>query len=123
MLADMNIEDEGCPIVANFLSEHPHFTSIDLKSNKITSSGLNKLCGSFRHMENLEILSLNSNYLGQDPFGLEGLYTLFQGKCSIQQVNLRNNGLMDDSCKTLAAIINTGGNLRRLDLRWNKIDD
>ncbi len=74
-------------------------------------------------MENLEVLSLNSNYLGQDPFGLEGLYTLFQGKCSITSVNLRNNGLMSDSCKPLSAIIGAGSSLRKLDLRWNKIDD
>jgi len=73
----MNIADDGCHIVSKFLKKHANFHHIDLKSNKITSSGLNKLCGAFRYMKDLKILSLNSNYLGQDSFGLEPLYTLF----------------------------------------------
>jgi Ran GTPase-activating protein (RanGAP) involved in mRNA processing and transport len=94
----MNISDKGCKAVANFLSENSHFVVIDLKSNKISSSGLNKLCSSFRQMKNLKILSLNSNYLGQDTLGLESLYTLLQGKCNIRQLNLRNNNLLEDHC-------------------------
>jgi len=30
---------------------------------------------------------------------------------------------MSDSCKPLSAIIGAGSSLRKLDLRWNKIDD
>lgn len=122
ILVDMYIENEGCQLVSTFLKSYPHYAEVDLKSNKITSNGLLKLCEAFQNMNNLKVLSLNNNYLGTDNRGMEGLYSLLVSmNSSLEELNLRNNQINDGSVKVIADFIKDSGCLRKLDLRYNKI--
>ena len=106
ILVDMLITDEGCATVTKFLKKNPHFEEVDLKSNKITPTGFLKLCNAFKHMKKLKVLSLNSNYLGEDPRAMEGLYTLLvNANSTIQVLNLKNNEIKVDSIKPIADFI------------------
>ena len=102
----MNLTDKGCPLISIFLKNYPGYFEVDFKSNKLTSNGFLKLCEAFRNKKDLQILSLNNNYLGQDTRGLEGLYTLLVSQnLNIKEVNLRNNEINDEGAKIIASII------------------
>ena len=51
-------------MLSDYLSKFPHFSEINLQGNKITPNGFARICDALRHMNNLNTLKLNDNYLG-----------------------------------------------------------
>ena len=123
-LGDVGIADDGCAILAELLEKQPEISSMDLRGNRITSHGLQKLIPSLKKIQNLENLALNWNDLeNSNSLGMDNLAALVNLPGStIKYLDLRNSNISHQSSNALESIIKAP-NLRKIDLSWNNLGD
>lgn len=122
-LEDQFIGDKGAGILADFLNNYTHFTSIELRGNNLTSASFATICNAMKNCINLINIKVDWNLVGDTTAGLEALVDLVRILPSLQTIDLRNNELGKNSGPLLAAIIKESWALQRLDLRWNELGD
>lgn len=123
-LEDQYIGDRGAPILAEFLSTHPQFVSVELRGNNLTPQSFALVCQGLKNCINLTNLKLDWNLIGDNStLGLEALAELTKVLPSLQSIDIRNNQLGKGSGPFLAEIIRESWSVQRIDLRWNELGD
>lgn len=123
-LADVGLADDGCDQLAE-QKEVKGLNTVDLRGNRITSTGLVKIVQYIKKCGNLEYLSINWNDLENDTSaGIDALAYYFADvqNCHIKYLDLRNSNLTMNSKDQLLTIIRSP-NLRFLELSWNTFND
>jgi Ran GTPase-activating protein (RanGAP) involved in mRNA processing and transport len=69
-LSDCYIGDEGCQILARFLTKYSSVTDLELKGNNIGGSGISALATAIRQTYTIKTISLEWNNLGSSETGL-----------------------------------------------------
>jgi hypothetical protein len=102
--------------------ENPYVTSLDLKGNNLTTTGIQALAGVFRPPSRLETANLEWNSIGVGGGkGLEVLASVLSDNDSLLNLDLRNNKIGPEGASALSAILKSNTTLQVLDLRWNEI--
>lgn len=72
-LVDQYIGDEGSRLLGRVLAQNQNLTQLELKGNNIGSEGIIDIIEGLRGNDNLRVLCLMWNSLGQDKRGLEAI--------------------------------------------------
>ena len=124
-LEDQFLGDRGASVLADFLTKHTHFVSIELRGNNLTSSSFVVICKALKTSQNLKNLKAEWNLIGDggDTSAMEALSELASALPSLQTIDLRNNKIGKGCGPALSSIIRDAWSLQKLDLRWNELTD
>lgn len=124
MLADQGIADDGCQLLLAEGVNGMLLKNVDLRGNRITSAGLQKVVLFLHRSGNIEVLALNWNDLENDnAAGLEALEKFMRSpESSVRHLDLRNSNLTMNSADHLCGIL-ASNSLRYVDLSWNSLND
>ena len=106
-----------------FLREHPHYTSIDISGNNISSQNFALICEELKFFRNLQVLKVDQNEIGGDLVGVTALVDILSELPKLRVIDLRHNKIGKGSGQALARLVEEGKNLQKIDLRWNDISD
>jgi Ran GTPase-activating protein (RanGAP) involved in mRNA processing and transport len=91
-LNDCCIGDEGCHVLAAFLSKYTAVTDIELRGNSIGGEGIGALANVIRMSSTLRSLSLDWNNLGSaTDQGIAKFFSAIGENRSLIKVDLKNN--------------------------------
>jgi len=110
-LDDFCLGDEGCQVLATFLSKYTTVTDLELKGNSIGGAGLSALAQVIRQNYTLKTISLGWNNLGNSESGLQNFFNAVAENRSIQKIDLNNNEIGPEIGQYIASCLKNNATL------------
>ncbi|XXQ32457.1 Leucine-rich repeat-containing protein [Plasmodiophora brassicae] len=122
----LTLDDEGSIHLSTMIATNTTLTSLNLSKNRIRDQGVEWLVKGLSQNKTLRTLNLRcianpilSNQIG--PGGAVLLAGYFSGPCSITDLNLAGNRIIDEGGKAIAGSLRTNMVLERLDLSYTSL--
>ncbi|OCT69359.1 NACHT, LRR and PYD domains-containing protein 12 [Xenopus laevis] len=116
-LSEFHLAPLDCTVLSFILESFKEVELLDLDACFIQTEGLERLAPTLHKIKDL---SLSQNNMRDEDLRI--IYsTLTHPDCKIHKLSLRENGLTEESCTTLAWAIKENKTLRDLDLSKNKL--
>ncbi|TNV81401.1 hypothetical protein FGO68_gene12164 [Halteria grandinella] len=123
-LNDCCIGDDGCHILATFLTKYTGITDIELRGNSIGGEGIIALSSVIRQSMSLRSISLEWNNLGgAGDQALTKFFDAIAENRSLLKLDLKNNEIGPEVAPHIERMLKNNQSLECLDLRWNKLSN
>jgi Ran GTPase-activating protein (RanGAP) involved in mRNA processing and transport len=110
-LSDHCIGDEGCQVLAHFLSKYTTVTDLELRGNNIGGTGITAIANVIRNNYTLKSISLEWNNLGNSDSGLQNFFNALAENRSITKIDLNNNEIGPEVGNFIATCLKSNSTL------------
>jgi len=121
-LASLNIGEEECLKVLDYMRVNPYIVTLNLEHNNIDQPAMRIISKIVETSPSLRYLNLSWNNIGDGlVFFIKALESNLESK--LTELDLSQNELNHDHCVRILDIISKSSTLQTLNLNWNKIGD